>query len=665
MLTKKNCSIMGKYVLAFLILCGVVSCKMKSQKIPEGVFRNLGVQLKSSNMQAVSFATDSLGNDYAYFVVRGRPGHLIGYDLKSNRMIADIELSKHAEGAIEMAMSTDNWLYIGASNGHLLRTRPGSNTLTDLGKALEGTVEIMSLEAGSNGDIYGGTFPTGKVFKYNEKEGITDLVGQVVAGESYVQRVRFEEATNTLYAGIGSHAHLIRIDLNSLEKVNILPEEYAYREFVYYLGLVEGLKKGGKIFAWVTNATDREVLVFDSESNKLEHVVPSFDANVVAKSPFDNEVYFTAQGSLYRADFDKHSPTWTKLMACNEAKSMLWSKEGVLQILTKYGELKTFNPKNNEVTSRKIEVTPLPYGIQTIVTGPDGNIWSSGYLFGGNAVYNPKTDVSKQLQGVGQAEGMVVYKNSIHFGVYPKARFYEYNTLTDWLGNGSNPKYIGAVAGQDRPFASASIASRNKIYWGTIPGYGKLGGALIDYDVLDGTFKSYTEFLNNHAVASLLHDGRNLLVGTTIYGGLGAKPTEKEGRIVVWDMDKKEAISSFVPVPNLTAITYLGLAKDGKLWGFADATIFVYDMKKNELLKTIKLADIPANPSHIWRLGFLDFHPNGFIYGAATGKFFRIDPKSYELTVLKEGVGLITRDFDNNYYTRDVENLWKYTFTSQ
>lgn len=653
---------MFRYIYILFILCGLVSCKIKKQLPPVGKFENLGVQLRSTNMQAVAFATDSLKNDYAYFVVRGRPGHLVGYNLTTEQIVVDIELLNHAEGAIEMTMSTDYWLYIGASNGHLLRTRPGSDSLVDLGKALEGTVEIMSLEAGSNGDIYGGTFPTGKIFKYSHLEGITDLVGQVEVGESYVQRVRFEPSNNTLYAGIGSHAHLTRIDLNRLSKTNILPDKYAYREFVYYMDVVEGLKGGTKVFAWVTNATDREVLVFETKDNTVKHVTKSFDANIVSKSPFDNFVYFTSQGKLYKADFDLEVPEWIEVMSCSEAKDMRWSKDGVLWILTKYGEFKTYNPLNGVTTSKKIEVTALPYGIQTLLTGPNGNIWSSGYLFGGNAVYNPKTKESNQLDGIGQAEGMVVYKNSIYFGVYPKARFYMYDTARDWSVAKKNPTMIGSIPGQDRPFASTAIESMEKIYWGTIPGYGKLGGALVDYNVSDNTFVPYTDFLNNHAIASLCPYGEKLLIGTTIYGGLGAKPIGKEGEIILWDVKTNQVLSRFVPVPNLTAITYLGIAPDGRLWGFADATIFVMDLENRKLLKTIKMEDIPPNPSHIWRLGFLDFHQNGYVYGVATGKFFRIDPKTYELTVLKEGVGLIVKDLEQNYYTRDVENLWKYSF---
>lgn len=650
-----------KRILFYLaIIMGLISCKLKQPQAPEGVFTNLGVQLKSSNLQAVKFAHDDEGRQYAYFVVRGRPGHLIGYDIAAKKIVADIEM-KGAEGAKEMVMSTDKWLYIGASNGHLMRTKPGSSQIFDLGKALEGTGEILTLEAGVNGEVYGGTFPTGRVFKYSFTEGITDLVGQVVENESYVKKLRFEKSENKLYVGVGSHAHLIQIDLSNKFKKEILPEKYFYREFVYSMSIVEGLKGGNKVFAWVTETKDREVLVFNAKSGELERVTSSFDADVVVKSPRTNEVYFTAQGKLYKADFDTPDASWKYLINCNEAKDMRWDKEGILHILTKYGELKKYNPENNQVVSEKIEVAALPYGIQTMITGPDGKIWTSGYLYGGNSVYDPKTNESKQLSGLGQAEGMISYKNSIYFGIYPKARFYQYDFAEEWKSTRDNPGFLGSVDGQDRPFASAAVKKLDKIYWGTIPGYGKLGGDLIEYDVKSKKFTTFTNLVKNHAIASLCYTNNVLLVGTTIYGGLGIKPTEKEGKIVGWDVITNKKTFEFVPVEGLTAVTFLQLAPDGKLWGFADATIFVIDFKTKKLLKTIKMADIPETPSHIWRLGFLDFHKNGFVYGAATGKFFRINPHTYELAVLKEGVGLIAKDLDGNYYTRDVENLWKYT----
>src|SRR5690606_391379 len=167
---------------------------------------------------------------------------------------------------------------------------------------------------------------------------------------------------------------------------------------------------------------------------------------------------------------------------------------------------------------------------------------------------------------------------------------------------------------------------------------------LIEYNLTNEKFTTFTGVVKDRAIASLCYTGKVLLAGTTIYGGLGAKPTEREGKIVGWDVEQNKKLFEFVPIKGLTAITYLGIAPDGKLWGFADATIFVMDLKTRKLLKTIKITDISSDATHIWRVGFLDFHKNGFIYGAATGKFFRVNPKTYELTVLKEGVGLITKD---------------------
>ena len=658
---------MNKYLLYTIVLSVIVSsCKISqlnrsvSQNNSEtGTFTKLGVQLKSINRQAGSFAQDENGEEYAYLIVRGRPGHLLGYHMATNEVVVDVELSS-AEGAIDMVPSTDNWLYIGASNGHLMRTRPGSQKIEDLGKALAGTTEILDLVPGKDGAIFGGTFPTGKIFRYHPKDGFSDVVGQVVSGESYVRSLAYQHATNKLFAGIGSHAHLIEIDLKSGDKKNILPEKYSDREFIYYMGIAEGIEGGDRILAWATNPTDRETLVFNAETGVMEQVIETLYADAIIKSKTSNEVYFTAGNELFKNDLSKIGQKSISLGNSFQAKHMRWAKDGTLHIITKYGEVKTYDPNSGKMTSVKIDVPALPYGIQTLITGPDDRIWSSGYLHGGNAAYNPRTNESIAYNGLGQAEGMITMGDKIYFGIYPQSRFYSVDVTKPWDSSRDNPRFIGRVEGQDRPFATAGLEDLDKVYFGTIPGYGKLGGALIEYDLETDQLEPFVNVIPDHSIASLLYSDKLVWGGTTIFGGLGAKPTKQESKMFAWDPISKTKVFEFTPVAGTMAITNLIEGPKGTIWGLADGIIFVFDPKSKSVTRTKKLFDIEKDPTHIWRVGFLLLHPSGFIYGTANDEFFRVDPLTMDVLTLKKGVGLLAMDSEGILYTRDTENLWSY-----
>jgi WD40 repeat protein len=653
-------------VRLLLVLIIFTSCKVKSvnnynvkKEDSIGVFTNLGVQLRSANLQASAFVQDDNGKEYAYTIVRGRPGHLVGYDMQTNKVIADIALAT-AEGAIDMVSSTDNWLYIGASNGKLYRTRPGSQQIEDLGTALAGTAEILDMIPGKDGEIFGGTYPTGKIFRYHPEIGFSDVAGQIVKDENYVRSISYHSETGKLFAGVGSHAHLIEVDPKTKSKKEILPQKYHHREFVYYMGIAEGVDGGDRLLAWVTDTRDREILVYNLRTGEIEQVMETLDAYAVVKSKTSNEVYFTTNNKLYKNDLTKIGQKSVFIANCNQAKQIRWGKDGLLHIITRYAEIKRYNPATGEMSSAKMEVSPQPYGIQTLIAGPDGKIWSSGFLHGGNAAYDPKTGKSTMYNGLGQAEGMVSHGNNIYFGVYPKARIYTYDVTKTWEEAAKNPKQVANIDEQDRPFATASLPDKNLVYFGTVSGYGKLGGALAEYNVHNNKIENFTNVVKDHSIVSLLYHNGIVWGGTTIFGGLGVKPTQKEGKVFAWDVNKKQKVAEFIPVEETMAITSLVLGPKGKIWGLADGVIFVFDPSTKKIEKTKKLFEVDKNTTHIWRIGFLHLHPNGQMYGTANGEFFSINPKNMEVKVLKKGVGLLALDKEGTFYTRDSENLWSY-----
>ena len=651
------------FIAISLISVGCKKTPTKTIDLPEppsgGILTNVGPQLTATTLQESAFAQDAAGKEYAYSVVSGKPGHLVGYDMETAKIVVDLELGS-ADGSIAM-VNTDNWLYVAGSDARLYRTRPGSNSIENLGLVLPGQSTIMDMVAGKDGEVFGGTYPGGRVFRYHPQDGFSDINGgAIVAGESYVRSLVYQKSANKLFLGIGSHAALIEFDLATKAKKNILPAQYNNQEFVYYMGLAEGYMSGDRLMAWVTSPDQRVTLVYNLKTGAIEQTLGTIDANSVIKSPSGNLAYYTAGNKLYAQDLSNPGQAATAITDCYDAKDMRWGKDGNLHILTKYSQVRRYNPTTGQIATIKYEVPPQPYDIQTLVTGPDGRIWSSGYLAGGNAAYDPTTGVSVQYNGLGQAEGMTIQGDNIYFGIYPAASIYVYDTKRPWNASAGNPKLLGKIAGQDRPFAGASVSAKGKMFFGTVPGYGKLGGALVEYTVADNKFETYVNVVQDHSVVSLINHKGKIYGGTSISGGLGVSPSAPEAKLFVWNVDSKTKEFEIVPVAGAWAITGLATGPDGKIWGMADGTLFVFNPESKKVDKVKKYYDLKGTPTHIWRNAFLETHANGKVYATFNSKFYEIEPATLEATVLKDGVGLLAMDKQGRLYTRSAQNLFRY-----
>src|SRR5690606_15318454 len=141
-----------------------------------------------------------------------------------------------------------------------------------------------------------------------------------------------------------------------------------------------------------------------------------------------------------------------------------------------------------------------------------------------------------------------------YFGNYPKARFNVYDTSAEWSIKDKNPKQVGSVHGQDRPFGALAVPSLNKVFFGTVPEYGINGGALVEIDGTTDNIVSHGEVVQKQSVITLAFQDNMLVGGCSIWGGLGIQPVEKEAKLFVWDPVKKQKVFEVVPVPGAKAI---------------------------------------------------------------------------------------------------------------
>ena len=622
--------------------------------------RDLGPQVTASVIQGSVFVRTGEGSEYLYTVLRGRPASLLGFSLDGNKKILDQPLSG-TDGSWDLVVSTDGIVYIAGANGHLFSHFPGTDMVQDIGIPLAGEKLIWDMTAGKSGEIFGGTYPGCRAFRYHPKEGFTDIgKGPVVEGEQYLRSIEYHATDDKLYAGIGSHANLVEIDPRTGKKSDWLPEQYKDQQYIYSIGLVNGLKKGDLLFGWLTSSTPRRTLVFNLRTDQLETVLEDFDVRSVIKSRSNQKVYFTQDGSLIEADFSKTRPTLKKITQTGMAGlASYWDKTGSLRMIGQGGKLLSYDPKTSKHTIAKLELPRRPIDIQSIGVAPDGKVWIGGYLAGGHAVYNPVTQTTTALDGLDQTEGLAFKGDTLYLGIYPKSHVYLYDMRKAWMPDHNQPRHLGKLKGQDRPFAVLPMQFMNKVFFGTVPDYGKLGGALVEYDIELDTLIQFDEVVSKQSVISLVEAKGLVIGGTSISGGLGIQPVEKEGKLFIWDPVQRRKVEEIIPVPGAIAITGLSVAPDGKIWGFAQGIVFVYDLEKRKV--TAMSSVYPAKPvgSHVWRNAFIVHHPNGNVYMSANNDIFQVDPKTMAVTRILEGAGMLIMDKNGTLYYKKSTNLFR------
>ncbi|RRN77971.1 hypothetical protein EIM50_16880 [Pseudoxanthomonas sp. SGD-10] len=248
----------------------------------------------------------------------------------------------------------------------------------------------------------------------------------------------------------------------------------------------------------------------------------------------------------------------------------------------------------------------------------------------------------------------------MYFGIYPKARLYAYNTQEPWDLKKQNPKFLGQIPEQDRPFAVLGLKSSNSVLFGTVPTYGHLGGALVHYDIKSNRLQTFKDIIHKQSIISLAEHNDLVIGGTSIFGGLGSVPTEKEAKLFGWNPKTNQKVFELVPVQGAMSLTGLRKGPDGNIWAFADGDLIVFDPVKQNVISKTEVFKINSRPTHIWRSAFIEVHPNGNVYFAVNGRLYKIDPATMEISIIQENVSLLTMGKDGKLYFRRNSDLWSY-----
>ena len=452
---------------------------------------------------------------------------------------------------------------------------------------------VWSVDAGSDGNLYLGTYPDCMLLRYDPQQGTFENLDVMQDGEHYIRHVngKFE---GKIFCGVGSHAQLVEYNLATGQKTSFLPQKYQHRSFVYYSDRFQNM-----LYAVVT--PDPVILFFNPYTHELLREVPlPNDTHDIHLSNYESVVdygdglYFSTRpdDDLYRYHYQSNV---SRLVAKGIGGPCGVTQNRYLFCRNYFGVYSIYNLEEDEViTERPTKFGGAGMEIFALAEGVNGTVVGGSYINQGFFSYNPQKDTlisyGASVRFGGQIRQIVAFKDKLYLAHYTHARLTEYDPQKPWNpGNeaDSNPLFIGAVGYEQDRFPAAYAAEDDILYFGTQPEYGVLGGALVLFQPETRKIEVYRNVVADQSIYALTGNGKGLLFGgTAIAGGLGAHPTAKEAKIFVWDMIRKKCIKERSVIPNAAEIWALQWIPDNKLIGSADSTLFVYDIDGDQVNAT-------------------------------------------------------------------------------
>ncbi|MEC0244845.1 Ig-like domain-containing protein [Paenibacillus chitinolyticus] len=636
---------------------------------------DLGEAVKIPLAQAAAYGQDASGRSEQYIAVTGSPAVFYAVDAESGAR----KFSAPLPGSdVVWAMTTapDGSVYLaGTNDGKLYRYSPDAKRLDVVGVNPSDKF-VWDLKASSDGKIYGATYPRSKVFEFDTASGAFRDLGSMMEGQQYARGLGVTD--KYVYAGIGTKAHVIRYDRQTGEKKEIpLPvsgESGTIAEIDIY---------GGKLFI---NGGSKLYIV-DEETEVLVNTL-TYQSKISPPSPFNPDlIYYKLQGELYTYDLKANAAAKVEgipeLPADTAVKKHAWItlKQGekagqtVLAGMAAFTDSFFYNPVDGGYSLHFPEVDAQGVSVNALVAGDgDGNIYAGGYQRGLSIFNEASQTYTYTNKAFHQSEGIYPFGGKTYFGTYPGGKVYRYDPALppeyNEYGAGNPGLYADIGDDQDRPFAMAG--GDGKLFIGTFPSYGKLGGALTIVDqtketdeaVTGAVYETYRNIVENQSIYGLAYRDGKLYGSTSVVGGLGVDPVEKNAKLFVFDVASRKKIKEFTPViPGLDVplqtIGELSFGPDGLLWGAVDGTIFAMNPDTYEIVKSRVVYPTTFGSSK-YRPFYLRWGQDGLLYTTLGRKLTVVEPVTLRSQTLAEGtVNLMTLGLDGSVYYTQGSRLYR------
>lgn len=583
------------------------------------------------------------------FVIGGNPpqtGQLIELDYHSNRAVAwSIPAGIGSWGIIK---GQDGNLYMGSYNeGRLMCFDPRTRTWLPMPQASaefrEQNPIITDLVQAPDGRIYFGTFPGAHLARYDPRTKTVEDLGQV-ANEKYV---RWLAATRDgiILCGVGpQHARMIAYDSRTRSFRTLTPKEDQTA------GAFSKPLASNRYVIEAQHSPGGKVLVYDPVTLKLLHVytVP------LRNNGSGNQSIFTLVDSthvLYQDDDQR----LMQLDAATGARSVVFADPGTAANNRWY-----FDSKGNVLgllvqdylyldrASKKVtqEPIPIPHPAQNILwlnTAQDGTIYG-GPPFGQNMfAFDPKnhklTSFDQVVDRTGEIYYGIPYEGKIYNISYAEGILSVFDPRRPWdpgLDSKSNPRTI-LFLGDDqyRPMGGIHLGPGHRMYIGTQPDYGLLGGALSIFDPASGSIETLRNIIPGEEISAIATDDRYVYCEADPAGGMGSVPTAAQVHFFVWDPASRHIVFDH-GLPKEDGFSSIATV-NGHAYFVSGGTVMDYDSARHTLSSLLKLDHPTTVPPESLKAA-----KDGTIFGIFGDQLGRFQPAAHGLELYPDTAGRAT-----------------------
>lgn len=480
----------------------------------------------------------------------GVPVHVVGIPESHNGGIES--LAWHRESKT---------LYL-CTGGTLLSWNPASpKSVRRLG-AVPGASTLYELALDSQGNLWGGTYPTGATFTYTPATGRIRAHSRLAADTDYVRRLAIGP-DDTVWAGTGSrNPRLFSFPASRPgRRSEIQLPEPMPNGFISSVDVI-----GNRV---VVSASDiAGQMLFDPATGKWAGTLD----RVWAARRFSKEgrgtgsIYTITRGVLHATNTSTWQDTTLGPVGTNAPLALHATTTHVLaasQIPTGL-RLESFDLATGKVNKvRTVSLAEGQFTIQSLMGHSDGNIYVGGYMGDGLAAVNPATGARWRSPDdeelINQVEGMIEFDATrSYIGSYGSADIISIDSgAKDTPGGYVRLERLSRKYHQSRPFGWA-VNSRN-VFFGTVPDYGRAGGVLGMINprsntvawVLDG---GGSGFIRAHSVIGLAADERYVYGTSSVRNGYGIPDTQGPAKVFKLEIATRKKVWETAPVPSSGAL---------------------------------------------------------------------------------------------------------------
>ncbi|WP_309118248.1 hypothetical protein [Paenibacillus sp.] len=596
------------------------------------------------------------GHNVLYATAKGKPGYLNVIDLDDYKLLRSLPLAP-SESSWAHTIAPDGSLYLAADGGgaRLWHYSPVTKTPVQVA-AFSGQSVPNSITTDEQGRVYVGTYPGGKVYRYDPATKETRDYGRMIGDldQEYVRSIAYQGGN--VYAGT-AHRQIVRVDVDTGEKTNIAATLPVKEDTVYDLSTIDDRY----LLARYTDGSGipGEAFLYDTQTESWLPVVLDNVTGLHATDSLDGKLYFMSDKKLKTIDLSTLAVEETGMEYGSGFRGADWVEfpnnpdlPGKNLVTVRYdGGVAVMNIETKQVHLYPPVIPGLPGVVNRLSIVSETHAITTGSQARSSLVN--LTDRTAVPFSIGQADSVYVMGDKAYLGVYPEGSLHEFD-LSAPPGAG-NPKKL-AVLGNDQERLVHMSGANGKLYISTIASYGNLGGSLTVYDTTTGRLDVHQNIVANQSVLSTAVLDGKLFGSTTIRGGLGSEPTEEEAKIFVWDVASERKIAEFpLRVPGLEKPIFIGdlsAGPDGLIWGASYEYIFAIDPVTYEVVKSKKVHN-QLNFSQ-WAHHPLRWSEDGLLYVLFNNKLTVIDPETLESRTLAD-TSRFDLGFDGHLYLTDLQ----------